>query len=138
MWISITEASKNWGVSRTTIHAKINKKLLSKDENWLIDPAEMSRIFWKPKKKKVVLNSVQNALNEHNWTEEKNLLQQQLEFEQRLRLEAEKRVSEWKDRAERAEQREQHLLQQMNNLTETMKLPEAPKLKKAKWFNWFG
>lgn len=54
-------------------------------------------------------------------------MQQQLEFEQRLRLEAEKRVSEWKDRAERAEQREQYLLQQMNNLTETMKLLEAPK-----------
>lgn len=129
MWISISEASRNWGISRTTIHAKIKQKLLSKNENGLLDPAEVSRVFWSPKNKHKNQNSVQKTQNTLHSTL-KELFEQQLDYERKLREQAEKRADEYKEKLTLAEKRLDEVLQQMNNLTDTVKLLQAPPRKK--------
>ena len=130
MWISISEASRSWGISRTTIHAKLKQKHLSKDENGLIDPAEMSRVFGSPKKKIKKSNDVQNIQKTQEITAQdtlKTLFEKQLDFERKLRLQAEKQAQEYKEKVQQAEQRLDKALQQMDKLTDTIRLLEAPK-----------
>ena len=52
MNISVTKASKEWGVSRTTIYQKINDGELSRTSDKKIDTAEMLRVFGEPVFKK--------------------------------------------------------------------------------------
>ena len=129
MWISISEASRNWGISRTTIHAKIKQKILSKGENGLLDPAEISRVFGSPKTKPKNLYNVQNKENTLNSTL-KELFEKQLDYERKLREQAEKRADEYQEKLTQAEKRLDEVLQQMNNLTDTVKLLQAPPRKK--------
>ena len=114
MWISISEASRNWGISRTTIHAKIKQKILSKGENGLLDPAEISRVFGSPKIKPKNLHNVQNKENTLHSTL-KELFEKQLDYERKLREQAEKRADEYKEKLTQAEKRLDEVLQQMNN-----------------------
>lgn len=102
MWISISEASRNWGISRTTIHAKIKQKILSKGENGLLDPAEISRVFGSPKIKAKNLHNVQNKENTLNSTL-KELFEKQLDYERKLREQAEKRADEYQEKLTQAE-----------------------------------
>lgn len=129
MQISISEASRNWNISRTTIHNKINQKLLTKNENWTLDVAEVSRVFWSPKKK----NKKENIVQDNNLTLEstiKSLFEQQLEYERKLRIQAEKRADEYQSKLTQTEKRLDEVLHQMNNLTDTMKLLQAPQPRK--------
>lgn len=130
MWISISEASRNWGVSRTTIHTKIKQKLLSKNENGLLDPAEISRVFGSPKKKPNTLNTLHKtdqwtALNSQIW-----LLEQALQFEQQRTQDLQNRLTEAKARLERQEQQIFELLATIKDLSQGIKHLEAPKRKK--------
>ena len=52
MNISVTEAAKEWGVSRTTIYQKVNDGELSRTADKKIDTAEMLRVFGEPLSKK--------------------------------------------------------------------------------------
>ena len=52
MNISVTEAAKQWGVSRTTIYQKINEGELSRTADKQIDTSEMIRVFGEPTSKK--------------------------------------------------------------------------------------
>lgn len=64
MNISVTEAAKEWGVSRTTIYQKINDGELSRNSDKKIDPSEMLRVFGEPVLKKRTersVNSVQST-----------------------------------------------------------------------------
>lgn len=137
-----SEASRHWNISRTTIHNKIKNGELSELSDGSIDPAEMSRVFGQPKKKKQKLNTKNTVSNEQFFTSEKILFEHQIEHEKQLRVEVERRLLEWKERAEKAEEREQQILQQMKNLTETIKLLEAPKSEfterqeKKGWLSW--
>ena len=45
MNISVSEASKKWGVSRTTIYKKIDDRELSKNSDKKIDTTEILRVF---------------------------------------------------------------------------------------------
>lgn len=129
MQISISEASRNWNISRTTIHNKINQKLLTKNENWTLDVAEVSRVFWSPKKKA----KKENIVQDNNLTLEstiKSLFEQQLEYERKLRIQAEKRADEYQSKLTQMEKRLDEVLHQMNNLTDTMKLLQAPQPRK--------
>lgn len=128
--MNITEASKNWRVSRATIYNKIKSGELSKSSDGSIDPAEMVRVFGQPKKKKNVLDTENTVSKIQPFTVEKTLLEQKIQYEEKLRYEIEKRAEEYKERAEKAEAREQALLQQLTNLTDTLKLLEAPKVEK--------
>lgn len=130
MWISISEASRNWGVSRTTIHTKIKQKLLSKNENGLLDPAEISRVFGSPKKKPNTLNTLHKtdqwtALNSQIW-----LLEQALQFEQQRTQDLQNHLNEAKARLERQEKQIFELLATIKDLSQGIKRLEAPKRKK--------
>ena len=48
MNISVSEASKKWKVSRTTIYKKIDEGLLSRNSDKKIDTTEMLRVFGNP------------------------------------------------------------------------------------------
>lgn len=48
MNISVTKASKKWGISRTWIYKKINDGTLSRTADKKIDYAEMLRVFGEP------------------------------------------------------------------------------------------
>lgn len=48
MNISVSEAAKKWGVSRTTIYKKIDSGELSRNSDKKIDTAEMLRVFGNP------------------------------------------------------------------------------------------
>lgn len=52
MNISVTKASKEWGISRTTIYQKINDGSLSRTAEKKIDTSEMLRVFGEPVSKK--------------------------------------------------------------------------------------
>jgi hypothetical protein len=140
--LNISEAARYWVISRTTIHNKIKAGELSKTPDGKIDPAEMSRVFGHPKrkiehKKNVQVNTIEHS-NEQYFTLQKQLFEQQIEQERQLRIEANRRADEMKERAEQAEAREKYLLQQMTNLTETIKLLEAPKTEHKMRKKWFG
>lgn len=60
----------------------------------------------------------------------KLLFEQKIEYEQKLRIEAEKRANEYQLKLTQCEKRLDEVLQQMNNLTNTIKLLEAPKPRK--------
>ena len=48
MNISVSEASKRWGVSRTTVYKKIDDGELSRNSDKKIDTTEMLRVFGNP------------------------------------------------------------------------------------------
>lgn len=48
MNISVSEASKRWGISRTTIYKKIDDGELSRNSDKKIDTTEMLRVFGNP------------------------------------------------------------------------------------------
>ncbi len=138
MGITITRASEDWNISRTTIYNKINSGKISKLENGRIDPAEMSRVFGQPKpkveKRKYTSKNEQNL---HPLTLEKMLIEQELQFKKQSEQDLKDKINEYKVRTERAErraeeaerradEREKALLNQITNLTETMKLLKAP------------
>lgn len=130
MWISISEARRNWDVSRTTIHNKIKQKLLSKNESGLIDPAEMSRVFGKPKTKLNKLNTLHKtdqwtALNSQIW-----LLEQALQFEQERTKDLQNRLTEATERIYAQEKQIFELLATIKDLSQGIKRLEAPKRKK--------
>lgn len=58
MNISVTEAAREWGVSRTTIYQKVNDGELSRNSDKKIDPSEMLRVFGEPVLKKRTERSV--------------------------------------------------------------------------------
>ena len=84
MNISVSEASKRWGVSRTTIYKKIDDGELSRNSDKKIDTTEMLRVFGNPP------STERTEQNENNvqWTsvnskaEQENVqLKHQLEME---------------------------------------------------------
>ena len=58
MNISVTKASKEWGISRTTIYQKVNDGELSRTADKKIDVTEMLRVFGEPISKKRTERSV--------------------------------------------------------------------------------
>ena len=131
MGITISEASRSWGVSRTTIHNKIKQKLLSKNENGLIDPSEMSRVFGSPKKSIKTNPSVQHGqeLNstEQQWTHQTTLFEHIIQFEQQRNEDLQKQLKEAKERLQTQEAQIFELLATIKELSQGIKQLEAPK-----------
>ncbi|AMN69031.1 hypothetical protein AK825_14320 (plasmid) [Psychrobacter sp. P11G5] len=65
MNISVTEAAKEWRLSRTTIYQKINDGELSRTADKKIDTAEMLRVFGEPLSKERTEQSVNSPHNTH-------------------------------------------------------------------------
>lgn len=117
--LSISKASVTWGVSRTTIHKKINSGQLSRLANGTIDTSEMLRVFGEPHVKVYSSQPVQVVSEVHP----EKLLEQRIKN-------LESSLSESKDR-------EVWLQSQVGNLTDTIKLLDAPKAPKSKpWVLW--
>jgi sugar-specific transcriptional regulator TrmB len=119
MKITVTEAAKTWGIPRTRIYEKLNNGEMSRLADKRIDPAEMSRVFGKPK---VYGKTHENVHSDKSVHSENALYLQKIAFLERESIAL-------KERAERAEEREGRLLSQMDKMTDTMKLLEPPKEK---------
>ncbi len=140
MGINISEAAREWNISRGTIYRKCKTGEMSRMQDGTIDPAEMVRVFGQPKKKKTPkkrtkkeqhLNTVQNTEIEHSYTLEKQLLEQQLKFEQERRAELEKQLEKIERQLEQSETQKMELLKSVTDLSSTIKRLEAPKEKKG-------
>lgn len=84
MIISVTEASKEWSVSRTTIYQKVNDGQLSRTADKKIDTSEMLRVFGEPPSKKRTEQSVNTTNNTHS---DNKTVQSSTELEHHLELE---------------------------------------------------
>jgi DNA polymerase III delta prime subunit len=77
MELSITQASKTWNIPRARIYEKINSGAMSRLSNGKIEPAEMLRVFGKPrtdeKQKSVEKNDVSENI-------ETAILKKRIEF----------------------------------------------------------
>lgn len=91
--ITVTEAAKQFGISRATIYSKIKKNQITKDDNGLIDASDCVRVFGSVKVNKtrqpvnvnVDVTSVELELVKKEnlrLVEQINHLQKQLEFAQ--------------------------------------------------------
>lgn len=115
--LTVTKASKQWGVSRTTIYTKIKNGGLSQRADKKIDSAEMLRCFGE------ALTDIDNKVKkaerttEHGLTTKLLLLEQQLEYEKKMREAEEKR-------ALRAEKQASDFFEELKRLTETVQLIE--------------
>lgn len=137
MGITISEASRTWGVSRNTIHQKIKSGIMSKNSENKIDPAEMSRVFGKPKNTSTIQDTVTKKEKAHISTHENDTLLHQFELEKQRREIAERQIEEYKRLLERSENRVDELLKSVNDLSQTIKLLEPPKTAKKSWFSFF-
>lgn len=92
----------------------------------------MTRVFGSPKKKLNKNNPVTKngkIVQDEILTLEKTfktLFEQQIDFERKLRLQAEKRANEYQEKLTQTEKRLDEILHQMNKLTDTVKLLQAP------------
>jgi hypothetical protein len=130
MEISITKAAKEWGISRVTLHKKINDGLLSKQENGTLETSEMVRVFGEPK---VKVNSEPDVKVSATLQPEIGTLQLKIQhLESDLQLQ--------KELTRKGEERETWLQNQVGNLTDTIKLLDAPKApviaKNNHWQAW--
>ena len=99
MNISVTEAAKEWGVSRTTIYQKVNDGELSRTADKKIDVSEMLRVFGEPiakKRSEQSVNPVQSTpLNSQN-VQNSTLLEHQLALEKLKNEHLQQQVQEQK------------------------------------------
>ena len=77
----MTEASKEWSVSRTTIYQKVNDGELSRTADKKIDTSEMLRVFGEPVSKKRTEQSLDRAHLNNQTVQNCTVLEHQLELE---------------------------------------------------------
>lgn len=103
MNISVSEASKRWGVSRTTIYKKIDEGELSRNADKKIDTTEMLRVFGNPTNNE---RTEQNKENVHRTpvnseSEQKNVqLKHHLEMEKLKNVHLQQQVDHYKQLVE--------------------------------------
>lgn len=133
MEITVSEASKSWGITRQTIYKKIRQGKLSQLANKKIDVAEMVRVFGEPSVNKATQKKVINDTGLYGLQEER--LQEKIRF-----LEDSLRQAQERERL--FQEREQWLQNQVERLTDTVKLLEFKKPdrdeKKGLWGRLFG
>lgn len=126
MELSITQAAQTFKTTRQTIHAKISKGELSKNNNGKIDVSEMVRVFGEPssrnKKKLTVDTSILQG--------ETTALQQRIQH-----LEAQERTQ--RERAERAEKQADEFFNEVKELSKKIRLLEAPKKENKSFLSRF-
>lgn len=99
MNISVTKASKDWGVSRTTIYQKINDGELSRTADKKIDTSEMLRVFGEPVSKKRTEQSVNTSVSTYSDSQavqDCTALEHQLELEKLKNAHLQQQVSDQK------------------------------------------
>lgn len=99
MNISVTKASKEWGVSRTTIYQKINDGELSRTADKKIDTSEMLRVFGEPNSKKrteQLVNTNDSTYSNTQTVQNRTDLEHQLELEKLKNEHLQQQVSDQK------------------------------------------
>ena len=121
MNISVTKASKDWGVSRTTIYQKINNGELSKTADKKIDTSEMLRVFGEPVAEKRTEQSVNTIVSTHSDSQavqDCTVLEHQLELEKLKNEHLQQQVSDQKQLIENYQQ-------QVSQLNKTLEKANA-------------
>lgn len=126
MQFSISQAAKNWRISRTTIYKKISTGELSQNSDKTIALVEMVRVFGEPKTKST---NVQNNRTEQVWTNNFFSLKIELEKEKTKSEQLEKQLNEYKERIQHLELALNNSLNSINELSRA-RLLEQPKRKK--------
>lgn len=126
MQFSISQAAKNWHISRTTIYKKISTGELSQNPDKTIELVEMVRVFWEPKTKST---NVQNKAVEQDWTNDFFNLKIELEKEKTKSEQLEKQLNEYKERVQHLELALNNSLNSISELSK-VRLFEQPKRKK--------
>jgi TolA-binding protein len=117
MELSITQAAQVFKTTRQTIHTKIAKGMLSKNNNGKLNFDEMVRVFGEPASRDKKKLTIDSAFLQG----ETAILQQRIQH-----LETQERTQ--RERAERAEQQADQFLQEVRELSQTIRLLEAPKI----------
>jgi len=89
MNISVSEASKRWGVSRTTIYKKIDDGELSRNSDKKIDTTEMLRVFGNPPNTE---HTEQNKKNVQRTPLNSDSVQENVQLKHQLEIEKLKNV----------------------------------------------
>ncbi|WP_182407552.1 plasmid replication DNA-binding protein [Psychrobacter sp. GP33] len=121
MNISVTKASTEWGVSRTTIYQKINDGELSRTSDKKIDTAEMLRVFGEPVSKKRTEQLVNNTESTHSnslTVQDCTALEHQLALEKLTTEHLRQQVNDQKHLIENYQQ-------QLSQLTKTLEKANA-------------
>jgi len=125
--MNISQASKEWGVSRTTIYAKIKDWELTKTPQGEIDPSEMIRVFGHAKQKWTP-SKIQQSTPKNS--QEYTLLEQALHFEQERTKDLQNRLTEATEHIHAQEKQIFELLATIKDLSQSVKLLEPPKPRK--------
>ena len=121
MSISVTEAAKEWGVSRTTIYQKVNNGELSRTADKRIDTSEMFRVFGEPVSKKRTEQSMNSLNNTHlnsQTVQSCTALEHQLDLEKLKNEHLQQQVSDQKQLIENYQQ-------QIDQLNKTLEKANA-------------
>lgn len=89
MNISVSEAAKRWGVSRTTIYKKIDDGELSRNSEKKIDTTEMLRVFGNPPSTE---RTEQNGKNVQRTAVNNESVQEDVQLKHQLELEKLKNI----------------------------------------------
>lgn len=136
MGITVSQASKDWNVSRTTIYNKINGGKLSKNSDGTVEVVDMLAVFGEPKKKAEQVQKPSDSTTVDNQIKTELLLEQQKsEFLEASNKKQEKEI----ERLQKALERSQDTI---DNLSETVKQIEyknqlAPVEVKKPWWKIF-
>lgn len=117
MNISVTKASKEWGVSRTTIYQKINEGELSRTSDKKIDTAEMLRVFGEPvfkKRTEQLVNTTESTYSNSPTVQTSTALEHQLALEKLTNEHLRQQVNDQKQLIENYQQQ----LSQLNKTLE--------------------
>lgn len=121
MNISVTKASKEWGVSRTTIYQKINDGELSRTSDKKIDTAEMLRVFGEPvfkKRTEQLVDTTHSAHSNRSTVQDSTALEHQLALEKLTNEHLRQQVNDQKQLIENYQQ-------QLSQLTKTLEKANA-------------
>jgi septal ring factor EnvC (AmiA/AmiB activator) len=130
--LSVKAASMLFGVSRSTVYAKLRSGELSRRSDKSIDFTEMLRVFGEPSDRQIAHDSTQIMSNldslesVHGWTKS----HASVHSEQEKQLQA--RIRQLEDDLSESKQREAWLQGQFEKLTDTVKLLNAPKTEEPK------
>jgi len=89
MNMSVSEAAKKWGVSRTTIYKKIDDGELSRNSDKKIDTTEMLRVFGNPPNTE---RTEQNRKSVHRTPVNNESVQENVQLKHQLEMEKLKNV----------------------------------------------
>lgn len=139
MSITISQASKDFKVARSTIYKKIGSGDLSRNADGTIDVAEMVRVFGEPKNTThaTVANTTYATTSDTTVT----LQKQEIEFLKRQLQDRDNQISDYRQQVDKLNDRLDSSQDTINELSQTVKLIEnknqlVPAEVKGSFWSW--